>query len=159
MQIPDREFKRLPIHLQALFVKVQKHDEVEAAFAAFGESKSAPFKRSGVRSLREAAIYNQGNTTRNAPDTYGDTGTASRFFYSAKATAADRAGSKHPTVKPQALMRWLLTLIVPPGGRVLDPFAGSGSTLQAAAELGFDATGCEIEAEYLADIARRLMVA
>lgn len=45
---------------------------------------------------------------------------------------ADRAGSKHPTVKPVALMRWLVRLVTPPGGTVLDPFAGSGTTGAAA---------------------------
>lgn len=64
----------------------------------------------------------------------------------------------HPTVKPLALMRWLVRLITPPGGTVLDPFAGSGTTLQAAREEGFDFIGIEREAEYIADIERRLSV-
>jgi DNA modification methylase len=80
----------------------------------------------------------------------------SRFFYSAKATAADRAGSKHPTVKPLSLLRYLCRMITPPGGRVLDPFAGSGTTLQAAAEAGFRSVGIEREAEYQEDIRRRI---
>ena len=53
-------------------------------------------------------------------------------------------------------MRWLLTLTVPPGGLVLDPFAGSGSTLQAAHDCGFRAVGIERETEYQADILRRI---
>jgi site-specific DNA-methyltransferase (adenine-specific) len=81
---------------------------------------------------------------------------AARFFYCAKASGAERAGSKHPTVKPLALMRYLCRLVTPPGGTVLDPFAGSGSTLQAAVEDGFNAIGIEREAEYVADIERRL---
>lgn len=81
---------------------------------------------------------------------------AARFFYSAKANAADRAGSKHPTVKPVELMRWLLRLVVPPGGRVLDPFAGSGTTGIAAHMEGFASTLIEREAEYQADIRRRI---
>ena len=83
---------------------------------------------------------------------------SARFLYHPKASAKDRAGSKHPTVKPIALMRWLVRLITPPGGTVLDPFAGSGTTGQAAAEEGFDAVLIEREAEYLADIRRRLGV-
>lgn len=55
----------------------------------------------------------------------------------------------HPTVKPEALMRWLVRLITPPGGLVLDPFTGSGSTGKAAALEGFDFIGCELTAEYL----------
>lgn len=88
---------------------------------------------------------------------YGNTvGSAARFFYCAKASKADRAGSKHPTVKPLALMRWLCRLVTPPGGRILDPFAGSGTTLAAAYHEGFAAVGCEMEPEYIADIERRL---
>jgi site-specific DNA-methyltransferase (adenine-specific) len=84
------------------------------------------------------------------------TGGPSRFFYTAKAGADERDGSKHPTVKPLALMRWLVRLVTPPGGVCLDPFAGSGTTLRAAREEGFRAIGIEREAEYLADAAHRL---
>lgn len=83
-------------------------------------------------------------------------GSAARFFYSAKANKTDRAGSKHPTVKPVALKEWLCTLITPPGGIVLDPFAGSGTTGQAAINKGFRYILCEREAEYVRDIKRRL---
>jgi len=85
-----------------------------------------------------------------------DSGSAARFFYSAKASKADRAGSKHPTVKPIALMEWLATLITPPGGTVLDPFAGSGTTGAAAVRKGFSVILCEREDEYVEDIKRRL---
>lgn len=51
---------------------------------------------------------------------------ASRFFYCPKANANERRGSKHPTIKPLELMRYLCRLITPPGGTVLDPFAGTG---------------------------------
>jgi site-specific DNA-methyltransferase (adenine-specific) len=89
----------------------------------------------------------------------GDSGGASRFFYVAKASRAERdAGcgvkSTHPTVKPIALMRWLCRLVTPPGGLVLDPFAGSGSTGCAAVLEGFKFLGIEREAEYV-EIARR----
>ncbi|WP_179292205.1 DNA-methyltransferase [Paenibacillus campinasensis] len=70
-----------------------------------------------------------------------------------KATKADRgAGNTHPTVKPTALMAWLIRLVTPPGGTVLDPFAGSGSTLVAAKREGFGYVGIEREPEYV-DIA------
>jgi site-specific DNA-methyltransferase (adenine-specific) len=116
----------------------------------------------------------------------GDTGSASRFFYCAKASRSEReaglegiearlAGcmnmrndnhaqqngltyapksNHHPTVKPIALMRYLCRLVTPPGGIVLDPFAGSGTTGCAATLEGFDFIGIEREAEY-AEIARR----
>lgn len=86
---------------------------------------------------------------------HGDSGSAARFFYSTKASKADRAGSKHPTVKPIGLMEWLATLITPPGGTILDPFAGSGTTGIAATRKGFRVILCEREAEYVADIRSR----
>jgi site-specific DNA-methyltransferase (adenine-specific) len=86
----------------------------------------------------------------------GDSGSASRFFYSAKADAADRCGSKHPTVKPVDLMAYLVRLVTPPGGVTLDPFAGSGSTGMACLREGFDCILIEREAQYVADIHRRL---
>jgi site-specific DNA-methyltransferase (adenine-specific) len=86
-------------------------------------------------------------------------GSAARFFYCAKANAKDRLGSRHPTVKPLALMQWLVRLVTPPDGVVLDPFAGSGTTGEAAWREGMCAILIELEAEYLADIERRLSVA
>ena len=62
----------------------------------------------------------------------------------------------HSTVKPLALMRWLITLVTPPGGVILDPFAGSGSTLVAAASLGVNAIGVELSEEYAEIAARRI---
>jgi DNA modification methylase len=69
-------------------------------------------------------------------------------------TKGSIAANHHPTVKPIALMKWLITLVTPPGGTVLDPFAGSGSTGCAAAVLGVDFVGIEQDPEY-AEIARR----
>lgn len=79
--------------------------------------------------------------------------------YQAKATKGDRAGSKHPTVKPIPLIEWLVTLVTPPGGTVLDPFAGSGTTGQAAKNLGFDSILMEAEGQFAADIRRRFDLA
>lgn len=86
-------------------------------------------------------------------------GGASRFFYTAKASGRDRVkvdGQGHPTVKPVDLMRWLVRLVTPPGGTVLDPFAGSGTTLEAAIAEGFKAVGVEREPDYLRIIQARL---
>jgi DNA modification methylase len=66
------------------------------------------------------------------------------------------AANHHPTVKPVALMRHLVRLVTPPGGTVLDPFAGSGTTLVAAVLEGFDAIGCEMTDEYLPIIEGRV---
>jgi len=62
----------------------------------------------------------------------------------------------HPTVKPLALMRWLVRLVTPPGGTVLEPFAGSGTTLVACHMEGFNAIGIEMTDEYLPIIEGRL---
>jgi DNA modification methylase len=62
----------------------------------------------------------------------------------------------HPTVKPVALMRHLVRLVTPPGGTVLDPFAGSGTTLVAAVLEGMNAIGCEMTDEYLPIIRGRV---
>ncbi|MFC5468433.1 DNA-methyltransferase [Cohnella suwonensis] len=75
---------------------------------------------------------------------------------SKKASKADRGNcNTHPTVKPTELMGWLVRLVTPPGGVVLDPFAGSGSTLVAAKREGFDFIGIEREAEYIKIIETR----
>lgn len=88
-----------------------------------------------------------------------DSGSAARFFYCAKASKADRdKGNSHPTVKPTELMRYLCRLVTPPGGVVLDPFMGSGSTGKAAALEGFRFIGIEREAEYLEIARQRIQV-
>lgn len=71
------------------------------------------------------------------------------FFYQPKATKSDRAGSRHPTVKPIALMQHLIRHITPIGGTVLDPFAGSGTTGEAAKREGVNCILMEAEPEYL----------
>jgi site-specific DNA-methyltransferase (adenine-specific) len=80
----------------------------------------------------------------------------SRFHYSGKADAVDRIASGHPTVKPLSLMRWLVRLVTPRGGLVLDPFAGTGTTGEAAFKEGADAVLIERVAEYQQDIRNRM---
>lgn len=90
---------------------------------------------------------------------YADTGGASRFFYVAKAPTSERprvGGIAHPTVKPLDLMRWLVRLVTPPGGTVLEPFAGSGTTAEACVLEGFQCIAIEREADYLPLIVSRL---
>ena len=88
---------------------------------------------------------------------YGDSGGASRFFYCPKANKKERGeDNTHPTVKPLALMRWLVRLVTPPNGIVLDPFCGSGSTLIAAAEEGFGFIGVDDNPEYCKLAQKRL---
>jgi len=88
-----------------------------------------------------------------------DKGGASRFFYVAKADATERPrvnGTAHPTVKPLSLMRWLVRLVTPPGGTVLEPFAGSGTTVEACIVEGFDCIAIEKGDEYLPLIMQRI---
>lgn len=59
------------------------------------------------------------------------------------------SGNNHPTVKPVALMKYLIKLVTPQGGKILDPFTGSGSTGMAAVELDYDFTGCELDSDYV----------
>ena len=86
------------------------------------------------------------------PDVRGtDKGSAVRFFYCAKTSRKDRGeANAHPTVKPTDLMAYLCRLVTPPGGVVLDPFMGSGSTGKAAMREGFRFIGIEMDADYLA---------
>jgi len=93
------------------------------------------------------------------PGIDGDTGGASRFFYVAKADASERPhvdGVAHPTVKPLDLMRWLGRLVTPVGGTVLEPFAGSGTTVEACLLEGFECIAVEREADYLPLIVQRI---
>ena len=126
------------------------------------------------------------NWQANNSEGYNDKGGASRFFYCTKASKAEReaglshfdlkkAGAMsgeetrlgrptnhpmranvHPTVKPLDLMRYLCRLITPPNGTILEPFAGSGTTLCAAALEGFTSIGIERESEYIEIIKARL---
>jgi site-specific DNA-methyltransferase (adenine-specific) len=87
---------------------------------------------------------------------FGDTGGASRFFYCAKSSKSDRNSglpegvvSTHPTVKPIKLMEYLIKLITPEGGVVLDPFMGSGTTGVACSNLDFSFIGIEMNYDYI----------
>ena len=101
---------------------------------------------------------------RVSPNGHGDSGGASRFFYVAKApkrerpviTHDDGTRTAHPTVKPLTLMRYLVRMVTPPGGVVLDPFAGSGTTLEAAYLEGFDSIGIERTDDYIPLIHQRM---
>ncbi|MGM3172187.1 site-specific DNA-methyltransferase [Dickeya chrysanthemi] len=96
------------------------------------------------------------------PDTpqQAEISSASRFFYCAKASKKDRGErNNHPCVKPTELMRYLCRLITPPGGTVLDPFMGSGSTGRAAAMEGFCFIGIDREEDYVKIARRRIEAA
>lgn len=89
-------------------------------------------------------------------------GSAARFFYCPKASKSDRndgASNNHPTVKPTDLMAYLCRLVTPPGGTILDPFTGSGSTGRGAVSQGFNFIGIELSADYAAIAEARIKVA
>lgn len=134
-------------------------DEVLDSFAVFGESKGNG--KSGLVEYSQPDMrgdnFNRatGKQTRQGMR-FGDSGTAARFFYCAKASIKERNGSKHPAVKPLVLMRYLCRLITPVGGIVLDPFAGTGTTGQAAMLEGFKYILIERDPQYCIDIRNRL---
>lgn len=163
------------------------HDGSDEVLAGF------PWTKSGSIAPHHKRTTSKTKNTfaeRAAPpeETFGDEGSAARFFYCAKASRTDRneglddlpekpllwsSGDKnpgsfqsdgtkkksqnnHPTVKPTELMRYLCRLVTPPGGLVLDPFAGSGSTGKAAALEGFRFVGVELGPEYAAIAQHRI---
>ena len=138
----------------------------EAAAAMDEQSEPAGAHGSGRGERTDAGVT--GWSSSNRETRHSDSGGASRFFhvfkYQAKAPKKERPvieradGTKvqHPTVKPLALLEWLVTLVTPPGGVVLDPFAGSGTTLEAARDKGFRSIGIEADADHVALIGERL---
>ncbi len=128
------------------------HNGSEDVLAAFpdacgqlAKASTSDTQRAGQNVYGDMARGSNGSAPRL------DNGSAARFFYCAKASKSDRSETNiHPTVKPTDLMRYLCRLITPPGGTVLDPFAGSGSTGKAAVLEGFSFVGFELSAEYAA---------
>lgn len=159
-------------------------DEVLAGFPAQAGAQAPVHRRNGDKFRSTYGTF-AGNVDEAGSTFRGDTGSAARFFYCAKASRADRnAGCEglepqplnwssgeanpgsfqsegtdrtspnfHPTVKPTDLMRWLVRLATPPGGLVLDPFAGSGSTGKACVLEGMGFVGVELDRAF-GDIAR-----
>jgi len=135
------------------------HDGSDEVVGAFPASNGQQGDVTGNEpSPRTNGVYGQFNG-RPATQARGDTGSAARFFFSAKADADDRLGSGHPTVKPVDLMQWIVRLITPPGGTTLDPFAGTGTTGEAAWREGMKAVLVERDAEYQGCIRRRMRLA
>ena len=95
------------------------------------------------------------NIATNPAGMYDADGTGQQYNATKK---SGEVGNNHPTVKPIELMKYLIKLITPAGGRVLDPFNGSGSTGCAAVELDLDYTGIELDARYV-DIATKRIAA
>jgi site-specific DNA-methyltransferase (adenine-specific) len=124
------------------------HDGSDEVVALFPVTKGSASPR--TNSGKGNNCYGDYETVTTHNPTWGDTGSASRFFYCAKASRSERGeGNNHPTVKPLALMRYLCRLVTPPDGVVLDPFCGSGSTLVGALQEGFRYIGIEKDPDYV----------
>jgi len=132
-------------------------EEAAAALdAQSGVTRSSAGGKSG--SNANPMSWTEVNTDRPR-NGHSDSGGASRFFYTAKASRSEReAGlhasngeraNNHPTVKPIALMRYMIRLVAPRGAVVLDPFMGSGSTGCAAMVEGMQFIGIDIIPEYV----------
>ena len=168
------------------------HDGSDEVVALFPETKNGGDNTGSVFKHDSACDFFSGTHARTGTNFAGDTGSAARFFYCAKADQSDRDegchdlpevlsmryGEKaqgplpqqtpskpvpqrnhHPTVKPTDLMRYLCRLVTPPGGTILDPFMGSGSTGRGAALEGFHFIGIEREPDYLAIAQARIKAA
>ena len=150
------------------------HDGSEDVVGLFPNAKGGNYP--AQRGTGQATGFGAGLPTPGGQRSMGDDGSAARFFYCAKASKRDRdegldgfalrvAGGMegrsdgsmgsvtmsrnvHPTVKPTDLMRYLCRLVTPPGGLVLDPFAGSGSTGKGALLEGFRFLGIERDPDY-----------
>ncbi len=130
----------------------------EEAAAALDEQSGT--LKSGFRSegVRKGLGY-QGAKGDGGPAIGASAGGASRFFYCAKISPSERGkDNKHPTVKPQKLMSYLIKLVTPPGGVVLDAFMGSGSTGVAAKREGFRFIGIEQDPVYFAIAKERIAI-
>jgi len=114
-------------------------------------------RNGGGQKIGGQGIYQGSKGLTRADAGFGGSGGASRFFYCAKPSRSERGeGNTHPTVKSIALMTYLIRLITPPGGLVLDPFAGSGTTGVAAVRGGWRFVGIEREPAYAEIAARRM---
>ena len=121
------------------------------------------YQAKASRSEREAGLREAGLREAGLREAEVRTGMGGKMPVDDNGKARDRfskvAANTHPTVKPIALMEWLVTLVTPPGGVVLDPFMGSGTTGVAAARKGFRFVGIEREDEYLAIARARIEAA
>jgi site-specific DNA-methyltransferase (adenine-specific) len=151
---------RSAAHLQGRWPANLIHDGSEEVVSVFPSEAGA----SGKNGHSTAAMYS--GHSRNAFGDYGpksvsnhgDSGSAARFFYCAKASRRERGKlNSHPTVKPLSLMRYLLTLVTQPEvNRILDPFCGSGTTLLACRQLGLSAVGIDSDPGSIRIARRRL---
>jgi len=131
------------------------HDGSDEVLAGFPDTGKSTGGNSGTRGNEVYGKY--GESQMGVDPGFGDSGSAARFFYTAKASKSDRGhGNNHPTVKPTDLMRYLVRLVCPIGGTVLDLFNGSGATTYAARKEHCRTIGIEQEASYCEIAVNRL---
>ena len=136
------------------------HDGSDEVLAAFPQASGAVAPVKGTETSAKTANAFGEYQGRAPSDRRDGGGSAARFFYCAKASKKDRGdGNSHPTVKPTDLMAYLCRLVMPPGGVVLDPFMGSGSTGKAAHAEGFNFIGIERDPEYFKIASDRIAAA
>lgn len=134
------------------------HSGCDEVLAGFPETKSGGYPPEGGQ-RSQVSTYGK-PTARGEQKFTSSEGSAARFFYCAKASKKDRGdGNSHPTVKPTDLMAYLCRLVTPPGGVVLDPFMGSGSTGEAAHAEGFNFIGIERDPDYFKIASDRIAAA
>lgn len=148
------------------YIKSYENSILTQSLASFaelwGNTDTIPTTKSlsilfGYVRLATESYTKQGSEAKEEVGSDPEKETAYRFKYSPKASKSDRGeGNNHPTVKPIALMRYLVRLVTPPQGTVLDPFTGSGSTGVAALREGFNFIGIEREQEYVTLAERRI---
>ena len=134
------------------------HDGSDEVLAGFPETASGALSGTRRNSAKTKNVYGDFNGHNRDSGTWEkNSGLAARFFYCAKSSASERGSrNNHPTVKPVDLIRYLVRLVTPPDGVVLDPFLGSGTTTYAAREEGFRSIGCEKEEQYCEIAVNRL---
>ena len=136
---------------QAAALKTRNSDMTRNAFGAFAGTPDAHFEPHDAGGSAARFFYCPKTTRKDRNEGLADPGPRlSRGSTLRDAENLDDLGNHHPTVKPTALMAYLLRLVTPPGGVALDPFMGSGSTGKAAMREGFRFIGCELSEEYLA---------
>ena len=145
-QRPGEQLGRWPANLI--------HDGSDEVVGLFPQQQSGGFSGTIQRATNGPSKGNELERIRE--DRAPDAGSAARFFYTAKASASERQGVAHPTVKPLDLMAYLCRLVTPPNGVVLDPFMGSGTTVKAAIGEGFRAIGIERDPAYFAMAEHRI---
>lgn len=154
----DKEFtgQMKPGRFPANFI----HDGSDEVLDLFPDAKGQQGRAKNDGKDSGNAVYGKMKNVSASPEPRGDEGSAARFFYCAKASKSDRGeGNTHETVKPTDLMRYLCRMITPPGGLILDPFAGSGTTGKAAALEGFDCILIEQQEKHIPTIERRVRLA